>query len=74
MVMMPNIIKFIGGYLVTNMVQCPMKHYIRHQDRRRTIGKLNLEPRIEFGHCLGTTPSIISIYRKQSVGWSFKNL
>ncbi|KAH9516731.1 hypothetical protein DERF_007452 [Dermatophagoides farinae] len=24
--------KFIGGYLVTNMVQCPMKHYIRHQN------------------------------------------
>ncbi|KAH7641821.1 hypothetical protein HUG17_4866 [Dermatophagoides farinae] len=23
-------------------------------DRRRTIGKLNLEPRIEFGHCLVT--------------------
>ncbi|KAH9497868.1 WD repeat-containing protein 36, variant 4 [Dermatophagoides farinae] len=42
--------KFIGGYLVTNMVQCPMKHH----DRRRTIWKLILEPRIKFEHCLGT--------------------
>ncbi|KAH7638357.1 hypothetical protein HUG17_9463 [Dermatophagoides farinae] len=23
--------KFIGGYLVTNMVQCPMKHHVHHQ-------------------------------------------
>ncbi|KAH9497865.1 WD repeat-containing protein 36 [Dermatophagoides farinae] len=88
--------KFIGGYLVTNMVQCPMKHHVHHQayiglncrnnlfaienmiisrrftgwnaylkiimDCRRTIGKLNLEPRIEFGHCLGTwTANIGSI-------------
>ncbi|KAH9497594.1 hypothetical protein DERF_005736 [Dermatophagoides farinae] len=23
--------KFIGGYLVTNMVRCPTKHYVRRQ-------------------------------------------
>ncbi|KAH9516687.1 hypothetical protein DERF_007412 [Dermatophagoides farinae] len=112
--------KFIGGYLVTNMVRCLMKlsgnflislsindsntyisqrpeldwivgaiirlvylfllglflKFYNHQieirlmimfeinsaDRRRTIGKLNLESRIEFGHCLVTwTANIGSI-------------
>ncbi|KAH9520649.1 hypothetical protein DERF_004348 [Dermatophagoides farinae] len=23
--------KFVGGYLVTNMVRCPLKHHVRHQ-------------------------------------------
>ncbi|KAH9527748.1 hypothetical protein DERF_001753 [Dermatophagoides farinae] len=55
--------KFVGGYLVANMVQCPMKkHHVHHQDRRRTIGKLNLEPRIEFGHCLGTWTAIMDLF------------
>ncbi|KAH9527747.1 hypothetical protein DERF_001752 [Dermatophagoides farinae] len=31
-------------------------------DRRRTIGKLNLEPRIEFGHCLGTWTAIMDLF------------
>ncbi|KAH9506514.1 hypothetical protein DERF_011241 [Dermatophagoides farinae] len=32
-------------------------------DCRRTIGKLNLEPRIEFGHCLEHGPRILDLFQ-----------
>ncbi|KAH7644812.1 hypothetical protein HUG17_0350 [Dermatophagoides farinae] len=62
MVMMPNITNLLVDIWSLTWPELDWIVGATYSDRRRTIGKLNLEPRIEFGHCLVTwTANIGSI-------------